>query len=59
MLDGTKFSVKCGCFKGKVCQQNTAYVEDFNNYIVLCPECYIEVQEYWASMWNEYYGRLL
>lgn len=40
----------------KTVRQNTAYVDDFKNYFRGCEDCREQNDEYWAEMWNDYYG---
>ena len=40
-------------------RQNTAYVNDEQNWVVMCPECAAANEAYWDDMWRDYYaGRL-
>jgi hypothetical protein len=40
-------------------RMNTQYVDEESNYITVCGDCYAEIEEYWAEMWEQYYeGRL-
>ena len=52
------FSGPCGRF-GQCVSQNTAYVDEFLNYHVLCPECEVENSEHWAGMLRDYYSDVL
>jgi hypothetical protein len=36
-------------------RQSTRYVDDELNYIVCCPACFDDVEEYWDDMWSDYY----
>ena len=36
-------------------RQNTRYVNEDQNYIVSCVECYKNREEYWKEMWEEVY----
>lgn len=40
-------------------RQNTAYVEDSMNWVILCPDCSKENDKYWKDQWSEYYGSRL
>ena len=37
-------------------RQNTAYVDDEMNYVRVCLECFLEIQEHWKDAWEDYYG---
>lgn len=40
-------------------RQDTAYVDDEMNWVVMCDECAKHNEEHWKSMWAEYYaGRI-
>ncbi len=40
-------------------RQNTQYVDDSENYIVCCDECFEWIEEAWAEQWADYNsGRL-
>lgn len=41
---------------GKATRQNTAYVDDLNNWGVYCDECQKYVDKCWDEQWQEYYG---
>lgn len=45
--------------KGERYRQNTQYVEEELNFVTLCPKCRKENDEYWASMWDDYYSQVL
>lgn len=36
-------------------RQNTAYVEDEKNWVVMCDSCFEENEAYWQERWEEYY----
>jgi len=36
-------------------RQKTNYVCEEDNWVVLCPECMKENNEYWEDAWAEYY----
>jgi hypothetical protein len=36
-------------------RQNTKYVNEEENWKVLCPACQKANEEYWRDMWFEYY----
>lgn len=40
-------------------RQNTAYVDDAQNWVTLCPECAKENAEHWAEMWADYYSNCM
>ncbi len=50
--------IQCGQKKDDVLwrHQNTAYVNDRENYIFACSECFAEIEEYWRERWDEYYS---
>lgn len=49
----------CPSLNARRQRQNTAYVDDEHNWIVMCPECAEANAEYWEDMWRDYYaGRL-
>jgi len=35
-------------------RQNTAYVNDDDNYRCLCEQCQADADEYWEDAWAEY-----
>ena len=40
-------------------RQSTQYHDEESNYVTCCSDCFEEVEEYWAELWDEYYsGRL-
>jgi len=48
------------CFKyGKKRRQNTRYVDDSRNWVVLCDKCAAINAEYWADMWADYYSEVM
>lgn len=51
---------QCGKWFQKVrtTRQNTAYVEDELNFFTGCRECEEQNDEYWAGMWEDYYGSI-
>ena len=49
----------CGPHQGKIYRQSTAYVEDFNNYIICCEDEFREIEIYWSERWADYYGGLI
>jgi len=59
-MDVLSMSEKCihpHCDKdGERYRQNTAYVNEESNWVVLCPEHIEENEAYWADMWAEYYS---
>lgn len=50
----------CGEYKTTVkCRrQNTAYVDDICNFVVMCVECFKENEAYWNERWDELYSEL-
>lgn len=44
---------------GIVRRQNTAYHEDYLNWVCSCDDCMVECDEYWAAMWGEYYAAIM
>ena len=36
-------------------RQRTSYINDKDNFIIVCPKCEEENDEYWRGMWAEYY----
>ena len=57
-IEGNLICIECGSNKGKKNRQRTAYVNDEENFIILCPKCQKKEDEYWDDMWNEYYSGL-
>lgn len=49
--------VKCGRNSETVerRRQNTKYAQEERNWVVACEECFKEIEEYWAEMWEDYY----
>lgn len=40
-------------------RQSTQYHDEESNYVTCCSDCFEEVEEHWAELWDEYYsGRL-
>lgn len=40
-------------------RQSTQYYDEESNYVTCCSDCFEEVEEHWAELWDEYYlGRL-
>lgn len=53
------FSGPCGKYPVQKYRQMTQYVDEEDNYKVLCKDCQTESNEYWSGMWQDYYsGRL-
>jgi hypothetical protein len=50
---------KCGDPNGVCYRQRTAYHDDRQNFVTLCPECRAENDDHWDTMWSEYYSGLL
>ena len=46
-------------FGVKLRRQNTAYYKEEDNWIAACPDCFDEIEEYWAERWQEYYSSIL
>lgn len=40
-------------------RQNTQYVDEESNWVIMCDECFAENEEYWAGMWADYYRNCL
>lgn len=40
-------------------RQNTAYVNDESNWVVMYDDCFEENCKYWDEMWKEYYSDCL
>jgi len=40
-------------------RQNTRYVEDERNYVVMCDKCFEYTQLQWAEQWREYHSEVL
>ena len=36
-------------------RMNTRYVNDEQNWITECDECFEDTESYWADMWDDYY----
>jgi len=49
----------CGRFGALTHYQNTAYVNDENNIVTLCPRCKELNDEYWRDMWADYHSGCL
>ena len=45
--------------RGSLRRQNTAYVDDEKNWVILCDEHNKHNEAHWKSMWNEYWGSRL
>lgn len=43
---------------GKWQRQRTCYANDQSNWVCLCEECATENDEYWKSMWDDYYSSI-
>lgn len=37
-------------------RQNTSYCDEVDNWIVVCPKCFDEIQLLWAERWEDYYS---
>ena len=37
-------------------RMNTQYEDTDSNYCFACDACFVEIEEYWADMWREYYS---
>lgn len=53
------FSGPCDSMKAGRYAQNTRYVNDELNFMVLCDRCQEESNEYWAEMWSDYWSGCL
>ncbi len=43
------------CFKlGKKQRQNTAYVDDKMNWVIMCDGCAQQNDDHWSEMWDSY-----
>ncbi len=42
----------------KTVRQATQYVDDTQNWFTGCKKCDRENDEYWADMWEQYYGSI-
>ena len=40
-------------------RQNTAYVDDKQNWVTLCPDCMAQNDAHWNERWDEYYSGCL
>lgn len=40
-------------------RQNTQYVNDESNFVIMCDECFAENEEHWRGMWADYYRDVL
>ena len=54
------FCPQCGRYFRRVSttRQNTAYVDDAQNFFTGCKKCEKENAEYWAELWSEYYSSI-
>jgi len=43
----------------KIRRQNTMYEDVRSNYVVLCPGCFEENEEYWRDQWVEYWSEVI
>jgi hypothetical protein len=53
--------VEMGCLcmgSASIKKQNTAYEEDYQNYVVSCDSCFKEIKAYWEERWAEYYASI-
>lgn len=56
------FCPMCGrwfCFDIKRRRQNTAYEDDELNYVTVCSDCFEEIEEHWAELWEWYWSTRL
>jgi hypothetical protein len=37
-------------------RQNTAYMDEEDNYVHMCDRCFEQLQEYWDEMWSNVEG---
>lgn len=49
------FSAPCENLNAEKRRQNTKYIDDEDNFKVLCPDCQQESNEHWEDSWNDYY----
>ena len=49
------WSGSCESKQAKRRRQNTQYVDDKQNWVTLCDDCFKECEEHWRAMWDEYY----
>lgn len=49
---------RCGALGAEERRQNTAYTDDRMNFATYCPVCQHEADDYWRTMWEEYYAGL-
>lgn len=49
----------CGNMNASKNYQRTSYVDEKENYDVLCPTCQKEMDDYWNGMREEYYSQVL
>ena len=49
----------CGSRNATRQRQNTAYADDNQNWVTLCPSCMKANAEHWADMWADYYSGCL
>ena len=49
------FSAPCGKYKAVRFRTRTFYINEEDNYTVLCPKCQEESREYYNELWREYY----
>ena len=57
-----RFCPYCGrwfCHDIKRRRQNTQYHEEESNYVTCCAECFGQIEEIWAEMWEWYYSTRL
>lgn len=47
---------RCDCFGARYHRQNTNYIEEERNWVVLCKDCEEENDSYWEGMWEDYYA---
>ena len=40
-------------------RQNTAYVEDERNFVILCDDCNETNEAYWKEQWEDFYSMVL
>lgn len=47
---------RCPRKDAEITEQRTRYVDECDNYVVLCEMCQKENDAYWDGMWKEYYS---
>lgn len=52
----TGWDAPCNSEQAERRRQNTQYVDDERNWVVLCDACFEKCKKYWCEMLDDYYS---